>query len=105
MSTVYHPETDRQTERVGAVMEQYLQCYVSYLQDDGFTWLQMAKFAANNQEAAATKATPFFVNFGFHPRFDNGQEPTDTSPHANDAQTFANKMAELQDFLRTQILS
>lgn len=34
LSTPYHPETDGQTERLNAVMEQYLRTYVNYLQDD-----------------------------------------------------------------------
>lgn len=105
MSTANHPKTDGQTERVNAVIEQYLRCYVSYQQDNWASRLPMAEFAANNQEAAATNATPFFANYGFHPRFDNGIAPTDTSPQAKDAQNFPNKMAEIQDFLLTQMLS
>ncbi|MBW0501581.1 hypothetical protein O181_041296 [Austropuccinia psidii MF-1] len=34
LSTAYHPETDGQTERVNQILEQYLQMYVSYHQDD-----------------------------------------------------------------------
>jgi transposase InsO family protein len=34
LSTAFHPETDSQTERVNAIMEQYLRAYVNYQQDD-----------------------------------------------------------------------
>jgi transposase InsO family protein len=34
LSTVFHPEMDRQTERVNASMEQYLRVFTSYQQDD-----------------------------------------------------------------------
>ncbi|MBW0569176.1 hypothetical protein O181_108891 [Austropuccinia psidii MF-1] len=45
LSTVYHPETDGQTERVNQILEQYLWMYVSYHQDDWNTWLPLAEFA------------------------------------------------------------
>ena len=34
LSTVYHLETDGQTECVNAIIEQYIQIYTSYLQDN-----------------------------------------------------------------------
>jgi len=47
-STAYHPQTNGQTERVNQEMEQYLQLYCSYQQDDWTKWLPIAEFAYNN---------------------------------------------------------
>ena len=43
-------------------MEQYLRCYVNYVQDDWLKWLPLAKFAANNQMSKSTKISLFFAN-------------------------------------------
>jgi len=48
LSTAFHPQTDGQTERMNAVMEQYMRSYLNYLQDDWADWLPIAEFASNN---------------------------------------------------------
>jgi hypothetical protein len=103
MSTAFHPETDGQTERLNAVMEQYLRGYVSYQQDDWVKWLPMAEFSANNQVSASTKATPFFANYGFHPRFTVTIKSLDKTPPSLNAKDFASKMKELHEHLRSNI--
>ena len=47
-SSSFHPQTDGQTERVNAVLEQYLRQFVSFAQDDWVDWLPIAEFASNN---------------------------------------------------------
>ena len=74
LSTAFHPETDGQTERANAVMEQYLRVFVNFFQDDWAKWLPSAEFAANNHFSEATQFTPFFANSGQHPRM--GFEPS-----------------------------
>jgi len=61
LSTAFHPQTDSQTERIYAVVEQhlpayvsYLHAYVSYLQDDWVDYLFLAEFAGNNQVLEST---------------------------------------------------
>ncbi|MBW0573399.1 hypothetical protein O181_113114 [Austropuccinia psidii MF-1] len=69
MSTAYYPETDRQTERVNQILEQYLCMYVSYNQDDWNTWLPLAEFAYNNSDHSSIKQSPFFTVYGRDPHF------------------------------------
>ena len=68
MSTTYHPQTDGQTERVNQTLEQYLRCYVDY-QLQNWSWLlSTAEFAYNNAAHEGTKESPFFLEYGRHPR-------------------------------------
>lgn len=74
LSTAFHPQTDGQTERTNATLEQYLRCYINYQQDDWVDLLPMAEFCYNNTIHASTNQTPFFALHGYHPRF-NVQVP------------------------------
>ena len=49
-------------------MEKHFRTFVNYQQDDWPEKLAMAEFAANNNESASTKLSPFFVTKGLHPR-------------------------------------
>jgi hypothetical protein len=66
-STVYHPQTDGQTERVNREVEKYLRMFTNHRQDDWVDWLPVAEFAFNNVVHEATGQTPFFLNKGRHP--------------------------------------
>ncbi|MBW0555966.1 hypothetical protein O181_095681 [Austropuccinia psidii MF-1] len=78
LSTAYHPETDGQTERVNQILEQYLQMYVSYHQDDWNTWIPLAEFAYNNSDHSSTKQSPLFTVYGGDPQFDSVHITQDT---------------------------
>src|SRR4029077_763570 len=67
MSTAYHPQTDGQTERVNQVLEQYLRTYCAWDQKNWVELLPYAEFCYNNTVHSATKVTPYFANFGYHP--------------------------------------
>jgi hypothetical protein len=67
LSMAYHPKTDGQTERVNQILEQYLQCYVAYLQDNWSELLPLAEFAYNNMPQDSIGMTPFFANKSYHP--------------------------------------
>ena len=51
-------------------MKNYLQTYVSHVQDDWVNHLPMAEFLANNHVNESTGLTLFFADNGFHPRMD-----------------------------------
>jgi len=58
LSTVFHPQTDGQTERINQELEQYLRFFIKNRQKDWPEWLAMAEFAVNNKVHAATKVLP-----------------------------------------------
>uniref|UniRef100_A0A8C5LTP9 Gypsy retrotransposon integrase-like protein 1 n=1 Tax=Leptobrachium leishanense TaxID=445787 RepID=A0A8C5LTP9_9ANUR len=67
LSTAFHPQTNGQTERVNGILEQYLRCYITHLQDNWLQYIPIAEFVYNNQKQSATKYSPFFINYGRHP--------------------------------------
>lgn len=106
LSTAFHPETDGQTERMNAVLEQYLRAYVSYLQDDWSEWLPLAEFASNLHFSESTGVSPFYANYGFNPRVGfEPIQPPNAKPATRDAELFAQKMKDITDFLRTELIS
>jgi hypothetical protein len=70
LSMAFHPETDGQTERVNAIMEQYLRAYCNYQQDNWQQLLPIAEFCYNNTQSETTRVIPFYANYGYHPRFE-----------------------------------
>jgi Integrase zinc binding domain/Integrase core domain len=67
LSTAYHPQTDGQTERANAVLEDTLRHYVSPYQTDWDEHLAMAEFAMNAAYNHSVRNTPFMLNYGQHP--------------------------------------
>jgi hypothetical protein len=67
ISTAFHPQTDGQTERANAILEDMFRAYVSPEQYDWDECLDAAEFAVNNAWQEAVRATPFELNYGHHP--------------------------------------
>jgi len=63
LSTVFHPQTDGQTERMNQELEQYLRFFIEHRQKDWPEWLVAAEFAVNNKVHTATKVSPFMANY------------------------------------------
>jgi len=64
LSTAFHPQMDRKTERMNQELEQYLRLFVEHRQKDWPEWLASAEFAVNNKTHTATKVSPFMANYG-----------------------------------------
>ena len=47
LSTANHPQTDGQTERVNAILEQYLRCFINERQNNWADLLPFAEFSYN----------------------------------------------------------
>ena len=100
LSSAFHPQTDGQTERVNQVLEQYLRCSINYQQDDWTSYLPLAEFAYNNTLHASTQQTPFYANYGYHPKLDL----LSTSRHNNPtAEEFTKHLSQLQATLKLQL--
>ena len=99
--SAYYPQTDGQTKRVNQVLEQYLRCSINYHQDNWVDLLPLAEFAYNKTIHDSTKQTPFFANYGHHPRFDQFQLSTSKNPAAED---LATRLLEIQKDMKTKLL-
>jgi hypothetical protein len=63
----YHPKGDGQTEQTNETLEQYLQIFGNYHQDNWSELLPLAEFTYNNTLSATTGVSPYFANKGYHP--------------------------------------
>jgi hypothetical protein len=64
LSTAFHPQTDGQTERQNQTLEQWLRCYVCYMQDDWVELLPLAKFAYMNAPHDSIGMSPNEARYG-----------------------------------------
>jgi len=81
MSTVFHPQTDGQTERLNQTIETYLRAFVSKEQEDWVRLLPMAEFGYNNSTTAGNGMSPFYANYCFHPPGHGPSHDGSTQPH------------------------
>jgi len=103
LSTAFHPETDGQTERVNAIMEQHLRAYVSYLQDDWVDYLFLAEFAGNNLISDTTTLSPFYANLGYHPKCDLELDVQTDNHDEIQVQTAAERLNIIHDVARSEM--
>jgi len=94
LSTVFHPQTDGQTERVNQELEQYLRMFINHRQEQWPEWLGTAEFAYNNKVYLSTKTSSFKANYGQDPRM--GFKGRRKGKYAG-AEKFIKKMKEIQE--------
>ena len=94
LSTVFHPQTDKQTKRVNQELEQYLRMFIDHRQEQWPEWLGTAEFAYNNKAHSSTRTSPFKTNYGQDPRM--GFEERKKEKYKG-AEKFIKKMKEIQE--------
>jgi len=94
LSTVFHPQTDGQTERVNQELEQYLRMFIDHRQEQWPDWLETVEFTYNNKVHSSTKMSPFKANYGQDPRM--GFEMRRKGKYKG-AEKFVVKMKEVQE--------
>jgi hypothetical protein len=76
ISTVYHPQTDGQSERTNQSLETYLRLYCDSQQHEWSKLLPLAQYVRNSWPNATTKQAPFNTLIGYTPA---AHQPTRTT--------------------------
>ena len=103
LSTGFHPQTDGQTERFNATMEEYLRLYVNHHQDDWVDWLPLCEFAANNATSETTQVSPFFATFGRDPRMNFDLDQQIENPEKARAHEAAANLQKIHALLKAEM--
>jgi hypothetical protein len=82
MSSAYHPQIDRQTERVNQCLETYLHCFAHACPSKWIQWIALAEFWYNSSPHSSLGRSPFEVLYGFPPRH-FGIAPPSATPVAD----------------------
>jgi hypothetical protein len=90
-TTAYHPECDGQSERNVQTMKEMIKHFIEKDQKNRDILLPKLAFAYNTATQAATKKTPFELEFGDKPKV-----PLDLFIHANDDETRSETIEQLK---------
>ena len=100
-STAWHPQTDRQMERINQELDQYLRLFVNKWQDNWYDLLPMAEFQHNNHVHSATQQPLFLLDTGRLPRM--GFEPQQNPSSLETANEFTERMRTTIDEAKSTI--
>lgn len=81
LSSSYHPQTDGQTERFNAMLEEYLRHFVSANQKNWTGLLDIAQFCFNSKKSSATNKSPFEIVTGQQPLLPHTVQETYRGKH------------------------
>ena len=104
MSPSFHLQTDGQTERINAIVEQYLQGYYNYQQDNWVELLTLAEFYYNNTLSTTTGMTLFRAMYGITLRYTINPNPDTKIPTLATIHEYANTLAKLDRYLRSEMV-
>jgi hypothetical protein len=102
-STAFHPQSDGQTERVNQILEQFLRIFCDYQQDNWQQLLPLAEFAYNNAKHSATQVSPFFANYGYHPRCTIKVAPPQEASTNPAAEDLVSKFKRIHEKIRSDL--
>jgi hypothetical protein len=104
LSTAFHPQTDGQTERQNQTMEQYLQAFCNYEQDNWVELLPLAEFAYNNSVHASTRMTPFWAVYHRNPEMQFKTPKASSLKSETEADVLLEGLEETHRVLRENLL-
>jgi hypothetical protein len=84
MSSAFHPQTDRLSERTNQWVEQYLRLTTNNAQTDWSDWLGIATMVHNNHKNATINIAPSEALLGYTPRLHPMDPPLSLNQHVED---------------------
>jgi hypothetical protein len=94
MSSAYHPQADRQSERMDRTLKEMLRSCVDHRQSDWTHHLAALEFAYNNSVQESTQLTSFKLDLGYHPKTPFSFL-TDDLPAVNTVEEFVQQLEAL----------
>ena len=98
--TVFHPQTDGQTEIINQKLEQYLRFFIDHRQKNWLEQLVLAEFMVNNKVYSATRILPFMANYNRELRIEINIKRNEKMKKATE---FAERIKKVQEKARAAL--